>query len=118
LAREVEALATAVKMYYIDTGTWPYDGSEWMSDLTEGPCKGEPPPCFIDPDSNWKGPYVNKITNDPWGNPYILATSLYSPGLRVVVSGGPNGNLSTGDLTPPGIICVDDDICAVANPSN
>lgn len=49
------------------------------------------------PAAMWKGPYINDLTADPWGNPYIVdAAGLDTPSLPVyVISAGPNGTFET-----------------------
>lgn len=36
----------------------------------------------------WNGPYMQRVTVDPWGNPY---QSAFQTGIIVVTSGGPTG---------------------------
>jgi general secretion pathway protein G len=46
---------------------------------------------------NWKGPYMARVTKDPWGNSYITnANSFATAGQPVwIISAGPNGQLET-----------------------
>jgi general secretion pathway protein G len=46
---------------------------------------------------NWRGPYMAKVTKDPWGNSYITnANSFATPGQPVwIISAGPNRKLET-----------------------
>ena len=51
---------------------------------------------------NWKGPYINEMPKDPWGNEYFFDTdySLGGEWKAVIGSYGPNGkarNLYDGD---------------------
>jgi general secretion pathway protein G len=43
--------------------------------------------------TNWKGPYIRDIGNDPWGNPYFFDPDYRINGVfeKVVGSFGPNG---------------------------
>lgn len=45
----------------------------------------------------WKGPYLNDIQADPWGNPYVIdAVGLDDTTTAVwVISAGPNGTFET-----------------------
>lgn len=47
--------------------------------------------------NNWKGPYMAKVTADPWGNCYVTnADSLSVAGSPVwIISAGPNGQIET-----------------------
>jgi general secretion pathway protein G len=47
--------------------------------------------------NNWKGPYIARVTADPWGNAYITNTSDFSiAGNPVwILSVGPNGQIET-----------------------
>lgn len=67
--------------------------------------------------STWKGPYMNSIAADPWGNAYVInANNFTDPTAKVwIISAGPDGEIQTNpntdacsDLstTPPG-----NDVC-------
>jgi len=56
--------------------------------------------------SNWKGPYIARISTDPWGNSYICNIKGFSTaGAPVwIISGGPDGQMQTNaaDITVSG----------------
>lgn len=43
--------------------------------------------------TDWKGPYLDELTNDPWGNPYFFDPDYLIKGVNHMVVGsfGPNG---------------------------
>lgn len=93
---EVHMLATAMLQLAWDTTRWPNKalrttpGSIEMWDLSV-PASG-----LLDTDGsyqNWKGPYYEGNTKDPWGNNYFFDPDYSVDGVRHVVVGsfGPNG---------------------------
>jgi general secretion pathway protein G len=58
---QIEGLATALDLYFLDTGQYP-SSSEGLGALVQRPGSLR----------IWNGPYVkgNAIPTDPWGNPY------------------------------------------------
>ena len=51
--------------------------------------------------NSWKGPYVERLTEDPWGNQYLINIKGADPGntqakVVWVLSSGPNGKIETG----------------------
>jgi len=63
-------LATALKLYELDNGFFP-SSSQGLEALTRKPAS-EPAP------QNWNGPYIEKMSVDPWGRPY----QYMSPGVH------------------------------------
>ena len=60
---DVEAtMATALKLYELDNGNFPTT-SQGLEALTKKPTSSPVP-------RNWNGPYIEKQSLDPWGNPY------------------------------------------------
>jgi general secretion pathway protein G len=59
---QIEALASALDLYYLDTGRYPTAG-DGLSALVQKP----------DGAASWNGPYLksNAVPNDPWGRPYV-----------------------------------------------
>lgn len=50
--------------------------------------------------NSWKGPYVEQLTDDPWGNQYLVNIKGADPGnaeakVIWVLSAGPNGKIET-----------------------
>jgi general secretion pathway protein G len=64
---QVESLASALDLYYLDNGRYP-STSEGLNALVQP--SGD--------SGSWNGPYLkgNSVPNDPWGKPY----SYRSPG--------------------------------------
>ena len=61
---DIEAhLATALKLYELDTGQFPTTDQGLMA-LLEKPETGPIP-------ENWNGPYIEKEPLDPWGRLYV-----------------------------------------------
>jgi general secretion pathway protein G len=55
------------------------------------------PPTDVDA-TKWKGPYIDKIPKDPWGNDYrIKAPGTHNPNTFDVWSAGPDGVDGTED---------------------
>ncbi len=111
---DLKALADALDVMSADTGVIP----------VAGPAKGPIDPCTQDPEvaldwcdaglqctdgnyTNWKGPYMNIIPKNPWGNSYIFDPdyTCYTniPGCEGVADGtqvralhsyGPNGAIN------------------------
>ena len=52
-------IATALKLYELDNGAFP-TSDEGLISLKSAPASAQ----------NWKGPYLERIPNDPWGHPY------------------------------------------------
>jgi general secretion pathway protein G len=80
---EVEMLRSAIDQLAWDTGLWPgglrreVSSSAELWDLT-GASAG-----LLSAGSGftgWKGPYIGRITADPWGKSYFFAASGFSVG--------------------------------------
>lgn len=52
-------IATALKLYELDNGAFPMT-DEGLAALKTAPASAK----------NWKGPYLERIPNDPWAHPY------------------------------------------------
>jgi len=55
------ALKAPLLKYRIDTGSYPTANDGGLMALLNAPAGKQ---------EKWKGPYVEKIPDDPWGNPY------------------------------------------------
>jgi general secretion pathway protein G len=66
---QIEALTSALDLYYLDTGRYPAS-SEGLTALVRRPGNV----------NTWNGPYIKGdiVPLDPWGNPYVYR----SPGER------------------------------------
>jgi len=65
-AMQMESMETALKLYKLDSGTYP-STEQGLQALVEAPSVGEPP-------RNWReGGYLEKgkVPKDPWGNDYV-----------------------------------------------
>ncbi len=56
---DLAAIKTALDTYEIDNGSYPKS----LQDLIEAPRNARA----------WKGPYVDRLPQDPWGNPYVYS---------------------------------------------
>jgi general secretion pathway protein G len=63
-----DSLKTALERYRLDMGSYPTT-AEGLAVLTTAPANAT---------ANWKGPYVDSLPPDPWGEPY----QYRSPGTR------------------------------------
>lgn len=59
--QDVGAIMQALKLYRLDNGTYPTN-EQGLRALTEKPTAGVAP-------ANWHK-YLERLPNDPWGNPY------------------------------------------------
>lgn len=84
-------IATALKMYEIDTGALPTT-EEGLAALQKSPASAP---------SSWSGPYIERMPNDPWGHLYLYKCpgakspngyDLFSLGRDGVESGDDIGN--------------------------
>jgi len=59
---QIESLASALDLYFLDAGRYP-NTSEGLSALIRHPAGA----------NGWNGPYLrgNAVPNDPWGRPYV-----------------------------------------------
>jgi prepilin-type N-terminal cleavage/methylation domain-containing protein len=93
---DLEIMSAAMLQMASDTGRWPNGalrtnpGSTEIWNLT-GTKVGLLANSAIY--SEWKGPYVDEIKVDPWGNPYFFDPDYLIKGVNHVVVGsfGPNG---------------------------
>lgn len=90
---QIEAhFAVALGLYELDNGMFP-TSEQGLAALKIKPTTSPTPP-------KWKGPYINKIPKDPWGNPYLYVC----PGVHNIQdydlsSYGPDGVESSDDIT-------------------
>jgi general secretion pathway protein G len=84
---DIHALEIALDAFEVDTGSYP-TGNNGLNSLVDQPNGA----------TNWKGPYVKTIPNDPWGHPYVYTypgknnTRGYD-----IMSMGPDGRVSGDD---------------------
>lgn len=60
-SNDVGSIMQALKLYRLDNGTYPA-AQQGLQALVEKPSAGKEP-------KNWRN-YLEKLPNDPWGNPY------------------------------------------------
>ena len=81
---DISAIKTALDAFEVDNGYYPKS----LQDLLQQPSNAK----------NWHGPYLDKVPQDPWSNPYIYTY----PGRRNansydLMSVGPDGKAGTDD---------------------
>jgi general secretion pathway protein G len=78
---QIESFATALDLYFLDTGRYP-SGGEGLSGLVSR--SGSVP--------SWNGPYLKGgvVPNDPWGHPYLYR-SPGQQGAYDIISYGADG---------------------------
>ena len=78
---QIESLASAIDLYFLDTGQYP-GGSDGLRALLERPGNT----------MGWNGPYLkgHALPNDPWGRPYIYR-SPGQHGAYDIISYGADG---------------------------
>ena len=84
---DVANMETALDAFEIDTGRYPKQ-SEGLAALVLAPPGS----------SNWRGPYVRLVPNDPWGRPYTYTVpGKKHPTGYDLLSAGPDGKVGTAD---------------------
>ena len=78
---QIESLASAIDLYFLDTGQYPA-GSEGLGALLQRPGNA----------MGWNGPYLkgHTLPSDPWGRPYIYR-SPGQHGAYDIISYGADG---------------------------
>ena len=80
-------LALAIDLYEVDNGGYP----DSLDDLLRAPSGGG---------TSWKGPYLKKIPNDPWGRPYVYKhPGTHNADTYDLYSLGKTGQEGAGDIT-------------------
>lgn len=64
--QDIRAIEAALNMYKLDNFYYP-STQQGLEALVQKP-GGDPPA------KNWREPYLKKLPNDPWGNPYQYIT--------------------------------------------
>ena len=83
---DISNLTTALSAYETDIGTYP-TSEQGLQVLVDKPSDL----------AAWKGPYVAKVPNDPWGHPYIYRMPGNSGKAFDLLSTGPDGHEGGGD---------------------
>ena len=88
---DIQSLQTALTEYRLDNSVYP-STQQGLQALVKKP---------DDPSlTNWHGPYIQRLVNDPWGHPYQyvypgthgMAYDLYTPGPGGGADSGTGGN--------------------------
>ena len=83
-------IALALDMYELDNGAYP-STEQGLSALAIKSAMAPAP-------TNWRGPYLRKLSKDPWGNDYVyVSPGLHSKDDYDLYSYGPDGIESQDD---------------------
>ena len=89
---QIESLAAALDLYYIDNGRYP-EANQGLTALVERP------PAAV----GWNGPYLktSAVPLDPWGHPYLYKTPGDHAPYEIDSYGpsGPNGGAAATLIT-------------------
>lgn len=81
---DIAAVKTALDAFEVDSGFYP----KTLSDLLQQPRDSK----------NWRGPYLDKIPQDPWGGAYVYAyPGKHNANSFDISSSGPDGKSGTDD---------------------
>jgi general secretion pathway protein G len=84
---DLKSLGTVLDAFEVDNGSYPR-GSSGLNDLIQPPRDAQ----------NWRGPYIEKLMSDPWGNAYIYEyPAKNNPAGYDLSSMGPDGQANTED---------------------
>ena len=81
-ATQISSFKTALESYEVDTGAFPKSGG--LGELVSSGVQG------------WRGPYLDRIPPDPWGNSYEYDFPG-KHGTFDLISPGPDGRTGTDD---------------------
>jgi general secretion pathway protein G len=81
---DISAIKTALDAFEVDNGYYP----KGLGDLVAAPSNAK----------NWRGPYLDKVPSDPWGNNYnYYFPGKHNTGSYDLVSVGPDAKEGTDD---------------------
>jgi general secretion pathway protein G len=84
---QIAAFKTALDAFEVDNGYYP-KGRNGLLDLVQKPRDA----------TNWRGPYLESIPKDPWGNEYSYEQpGKHNPDSYDIMSVGPDGRPNTED---------------------
>jgi general secretion pathway protein G len=84
---QIAAFKTALETFEVDNGYYP-NGRNGLLDLVQKPRDAV----------SWRGPYLESIPKDPWGNDYIYEKpGKHNPNSYDIMSLGPDGQPNTED---------------------
>ena len=81
-ATQISSFKQALDSYEVDTGTYPKGGN--LAELVSSNAQG------------WKGPYLDRVPADPWGNNYVYDFPG-KHGTYDLMSPGPDGRAGNDD---------------------
>ena len=81
-ATQISSFKTALESYEVDTGAFPKGGN--LGELVNSSVQG------------WRGPYLDRIPDDPWGSPYVYEYPG-KHGTFDLMSPGPDTRAGTDD---------------------
>jgi len=80
---DIKNYGTALDLFELDNGFYPTT-EQGLPALVAKPTASPEP-------TNWKGPYIQALRNDPWGDPYVYKfPGDHGPGTYDLSSFGPN----------------------------
>ncbi len=118
---DLKSIASAILLFHKDTGTWPYSNTngaptQYFETLASSNAQAPGYSGCSWPSGqndafynhltnntrnypNWKGPYIETIEEDPWGNEYRLwARGFTNTNEHAwLVSAGPDGDIETDE---------------------
>jgi len=84
---QIASFKTALDAFEVDNGYYP-KGRNGLLDLVQKPRDAV----------NWRGPYLESIPKDPWGNDYIYeCPGKHNPSSYDIMSMGPDGRSGSED---------------------
>ncbi|MFH1742606.1 MAG: type II secretion system major pseudopilin GspG [bacterium] len=84
---QISTFKTVLDAFEVDNGFYP-KGSDGLYDLVEEPNNA----------TNWRGPYIENVPNDPWDNPYVYEyPGKHNDRGYDLMSMGPDGRTGGGD---------------------
>lgn len=84
---QISSFKTALDAYEVDMGSYP-KGKDGLNELVTAPRNAK----------NWRGPYIEKIPQDPWGNNYIYeCPGKNNPNSFDLMSMGEDGRVGGDD---------------------
>jgi general secretion pathway protein G len=84
---QISSFKTALNAYEVDMGAYP-KGKEGLSELVSAPRNAK----------NWRGPYMETLPKDPWGNDYIYeCPGKHNPNSFDLMSMGEDGRVGGDD---------------------
>jgi general secretion pathway protein G len=84
---DISGFKTALDAFEVDNGYYP-SSSEGLNPLLNAPADAK----------DWHGPYLDKVSVDPWGAPYVYEfPGKHNANGYDLMSNGPDGRAGTGD---------------------